>query len=140
MAEIGYGMQLWVAADTTATTATVKLAEITNITPPALEASEVEVTHTDSPNAIRQFIPGLSDPGSLEVEMNWTPESATDQLIRDMMFGRETRYMEIRFTQLDPAVTFAGRGFFMTYTPGAPLDDRMTAAAAVRAAGVWDYV
>lgn len=139
MAEIGYGMQLWVAADEAAVTATVKLAEITNLTPPALEASEVETTHTDSPNAIRQFIPGLSDPGSLEVEMNWAPESATDTLIRDMMFGRETRYMEIRFTQYSPEVVFGGRGFFMSYTPGAPLDDRMTATANVRAAGVWDY-
>lgn len=139
-AEIGYRTELWVAADTTATTATVQLANITSITPPGLSVDSIDTTTMGGTSHVRSFIPGILDPGEMSLEMNWELGDATDALIRAMMKGRETRYMEIRFPQLADTPVFGGRGFFTGFEPGVPLDDKMTGSATVKCAGLWDEI
>ena len=140
MAKIGYGIQLWIGASPAATTATIKFAEILSFTPPNLSVDEVETTSNDSPDHMREFIPGLIDPGEASFEFNFIPGNAGETLIREMMIGREVRYMEIRYTQLSPVHVFGGRGFFKEFTPATPIDDRMTGSATLRASGSWAEV
>lgn len=141
MADIGYGAQLWVGASTGATTATVQFAALTGVTPPGLSVDEVETTNTDQTDYVRRFGPGLIDPGSVSIEGDYIPSSDTDDLIRTMIAGRQTRYMEIRFTKLSPVVKIGGRGFYTEFTPGTPMDGKMTFTATIRPAeGLWAEV
>lgn len=139
MADIGYGVQLWVGANASAVTATLKVAEVTGITPPGYSVDEIEATNADQTDYVRRFIPGLIDPGTVQMDIDWLPNGANgDALISTMILARETRYMEIRFTKLSPTVKISGRGFFTELTPGAPIDGKMTATATIRVSeGVW---
>jgi hypothetical protein len=140
MADIGYGVQLWAGANAAATTATVQVADLTGITPPALTVDDIDVTDLDGTDYVRRFIPGLIDAGEVALEMNWVPGGATEDLIRAMLLARETRYMEIRFTQLSPAVVYGGHGFFKSFAPDAPMPEKMTGAATLRCTDLWEEV
>lgn len=139
MADIGYGVQLWVGADTAAVTATLKISDVTGITPPGYSVDEIDVTNADQTDYVRRFIPGLVDPGTIQLELDWLPNLSTaDALITTMILARETRYMEVRFTKMSPTVKISGRGFFTELTPATAIDGKMTATATIRAAnGVW---
>lgn len=141
MAEISYAVQLWVGATEAATTATVQIAGITSVSPPPLSADKVDVTHQDSPDWLREYMPGLLDQGDIPLELKWTPGMAAEDTIRAMMTGRETRYMEVRFTGMATAVKYGGRAFFTSFEPsaGAP-GDELTASATACPVGLWEEV
>lgn len=140
MAEIGYLAQLWVGADEAATTATVRLATLTNITPPEMSVDALETTDLDGTDYVRTYGPGLIEPGELGLEMNWIPGHATEDLIVAMLTGRETRYFEIRYPQVATQVDYGGRGFFTSFAKGPSIDEVMTASATLKAAGLWEEV
>ena len=141
MAEISYAVQLWVGANEAATTATVQLAGIKSVNIPPLSADKVDVTHQDSPDMLREYIPGMLDQGELSIELGWTPGMAAEDVIRTMMIGRETRYMEVRFTGLSTAVKYAGRAFFTGFEPSpGSVGDEMTASATACATTLWEEV
>ena len=141
MAEISYAVQLWVGANEAATTASVQISGIKSVTPPSLSADKVDVTHQDSQDMLREYIPGMLDQGEISLELGWTPGMAAEEVIRTMMIGREIRYMEIRFTGLATAVKYGGRAFFMGFepSPGA-VGDEMTASATACATTLWEEV
>lgn len=135
---IGYKTHLYVGATIEAITATVAFAAITSITPPGITVDEIDGTNMDQTDYVRRFGPGLIDPGTVQFEMEWNPSDATHDVIRTMIAGRETRYMEIRFDGLTPVVKFGGRGFFTEFTPSGPIDAKMTATATIRPSdGLW---
>lgn len=140
MANIGYLAQLWVGADEAATTATVQLAKLTNITPPEMSVDALETTSLDGTDYVREFMPGLIDPGEVGIDMNWDPGMATEDVIVTMLTGRETRYFEIRYPQMTPSVDYGGRGFFTSFAKGPSIDEVMTASATLKAAGLWEEV
>lgn len=142
MADIGYKTQLYVGSTTLATTATVKLAAVTSVTPPGLSLAELERTNMDDTDYVRRYMPGLVDPGTVQLELQWTPSSATDDLMRTMLTGREVRYWEVQFNGLNPIVKFGGKGFLTEYTPGAATPEgELTATATIRPSdGIWAEV
>lgn len=140
MSDIGYRTQLWMAADATATTATVQLANITNIGLPGLSVDAIDTTVMGGTSHVRTFMPGLIDPGELTFELDWELGDATDGEIRDMIEAREIRYMEVRFPQFSGAPVFGGRGFFTGYEPGVPMDQKMTGSATVKCEDLWGEI
>ncbi len=54
------------------------LVDTTEITAPNASVDEVEVTHMQSPNRVKEFIAGLADYGSVTEKGNHVPQSATD--------------------------------------------------------------
>ena len=133
-AMIGYGTRFYMAA-TPGAAALTKLAEVTSVAPPEETVAEVEVTHYESPNRTREFIAGLSDAGSMTVEMNWLPGSATDELLSTARADREVRLCRIVTPPDEDARQFTFPAYVSGYTRSLPLDDKMVATVTLRIAG-----
>lgn len=72
-------------------TALVELVEVVSFPLPDDEVDDVEVTHLKSPGKRREYISGLIDGGTVDVELNWIPGSVTDALIRTAKAAGDTR-------------------------------------------------
>lgn len=130
-ADIGYGGRFEVELGVTPGDF-LALAEVNNITPPNESVDVIDVTHMDSPDRTREFIQGLVDPGDMSVEMNWVPGSATEDLILAWRAAGETR--EARITTPN-SVTYTFPCFVTGYSPGMPIDGKMTATLTCKVAG-----
>ena len=130
---IGFGTRLYMGATANATALT-KLAEVTSVSFPDETVAEVEVTHYESPGRSREFIPGLSDNGSITFTINWVPGSATDTLLTTAKGDRATRPVRI-VTPGDDDQMFTFPAFVSGISRAAPIDDRMTADVTLRVAG-----
>lgn len=135
VAEIGYGAELRVGATTAATSATVVLGGVKNLPPPPFTRDLIDVTSNTSPNATREFIPGLKDPGELSFEINWVPGNSTDAVFQAMLLEQDPRVFEVRYTQVTPNVAFTFSAFLTGYEADAPMDDAMTASVTLKVTG-----
>lgn len=140
MSDIGYGCEVWVGTNTAATTATVKLLLITSHTPPELVRDEVEVTNEDSAGYMKEFIPGLTDPGEFQFGGNYEPDNATEEVLLAMLAERTGRIIEFRFTNLTGEPVYRGRGWLKSFVRGVPMEDKMTFEATLRAVGAFSVV
>lgn len=131
---IGYGTQFLMQA-TAAAAGLTKLGEVTNVTMPNEQISEVEATHYESPGRAREFIPGLSDAGEITVELNWVPGDATDKLIAAAKADGKVRTMRVVTPPDDTQQMYSFPGFIRGYERALPMDDRLTATITIRIAG-----
>ena len=133
---IGYGTRLYMAA-TAGAAALTKVAEVTNVSFPDESVAEVEVTHYESPGRAREFIPGLSDNGSITFTINWVPGSATDDMLIAAKADRANRVFRIVTPGTDDVdgQMFTFPAFISGLSRAAPIDDRMTADVTLRVAG-----
>jgi len=133
---IGYGTRLYMGATANATALT-KVAEETSVSIPDESVAEVEVTHYESPGRAREFIPGLSDNGSITFTINWIPGSATDDLLIAAKADRANRTFRIVTPAADDydGQMFTFPAFISGMSRAVPIDDRMTADVTLRVAG-----
>jgi hypothetical protein len=128
-AKIGYGSVFEMAEEATPTVF-VALGEVFNIDPGDDEDGEVQATHYQSPDNSHEYIPGLTTPGTVSIEGNYIPGSATDLAIiaarGKRNVGRITLPNGVRKT-----FPIVRRG----YVTALPLEDRMTFTATFRKAG-----
>lgn len=96
-----------------------RIAEVTSITPPTETTDSVEVTHMESADMTREFIPGLIDPGEVGLDMNWIPGSDSDELLRAW---RERRKARIIYPN---AVKWTFSAFKTSYSGETPMEDKM---------------
>lgn len=130
MADIGYGVK--VALKAAGSDDFTELAEVMSITPPTLTTDEVETTHMASAGGFREYIPGLVEAGSVEMELNHTENSATDILISALVAGRSPSGVKITYPN-DRALT--ADCFVAEYSKTTPIDDRQTATLRLRLTG-----
>ena len=57
-------------------TASTAIAGITSIGGPSMEGEDIDITDMDSTNGFKEFLPGLVDPGEVELGMNYTKAEA----------------------------------------------------------------
>ena len=129
-ASIGYGSYFHISQDSGSTW--IAIAEVFDITPPSDTVDQIDVTHMQSPNRRREFIAGLSDPGSASFEMNFVPGSASDLKIQEIRGTGEQVLCRITFPN---AVTWQFTGQIESYEPAIPTDDRMTASVSFKVSG-----
>ena len=129
-ASIGYGSYFHISQDSGSTW--VAIAEVFDITPPSDTVDQIDVTHMQSPNRRREFIAGLSDPGSASFEMNFVPGSASDLKIQEIRGTGEQVQCRITFPN---AVTWEFTGQIESYEPAIPTDDKMTASVSFKVSG-----
>ena len=113
-----------------------ELEEITNITAPSSTIDMVDVSTMQSVNAIREFVPGLTDPGEMSFEMNFVPNSNSDnilQALRNEPPATRKRQLRIIFPN---SIMWQFEGLLMTYEPTAPTDDKMTASVSFKVTGL----
>ncbi|MGF7161286.1 hypothetical protein FHS85_002921 [Rhodoligotrophos appendicifer] len=108
------------------------LAEVYDITPPSDTLDVIDATHMTSPNATREFILGLSDPGECSFEMNFIPGSDADAAIQAVKVARQRVNCRITFPN---NVTWTFSGILTGYEPAVPTEDKMTATVTFKVTG-----
>ena len=130
-ASIGYGskFELETAPGSGAYNA---IAEIDNLTPPNEKADVLDATNFDSPDAYKEFIAGMVDPGELKFDMNFLPGSASEGYI---LAARAAR------VAYGGKVTFPGgqvwtfKLLVLEYAPAVPADKKMTCQVSGKVSG-----
>lgn len=126
---IGYGSLFEISTDGGSTWDSP--GEVNSLTPPAFAVDAIDVTHMQSVNGTREFIPGLMDPGEASVEMNFKPGSEGEALILSVLRTK----IKARCTfPAGETVTFDA--IITGYAPAVPMDDKMTATLTVKVSGV----
>lgn len=133
-ARIGYGAEFWLD-NAAATPVLTELGEITGISLPNPQVSDVEATHFKSPDRRREYISGLVEDGEGTFEMNYDPGSATDALIREALADGATRGYKIALPDGEDNWEITGDCIVKGYVRNVPIDDRMTASLTVRFTG-----
>lgn len=111
-----------------------RIAEVFSISPPSESTDVIDVTHMQSPDAIREFIQGLTDPGEVSLEMNFVPGALDgDVFIRAWRGSRERRISRIVFPN-DYVWDF--RCFVTGFEPTMPNEDKMTATLTAKVTSV----
>jgi hypothetical protein len=109
-----------------------EIAEVTNSTPPDDQTDDVEVTHMKSPNRTKEYIPGLTDLGTCQVDMNWIPSSATDLFI--IAWKASGLRRSVKFVYPNGATdTFAA--YPKGYSKTTPIGDKMASSVTLKVAG-----
>ena len=129
-AMIGYGSRFAISTDDGTTWNDI--AEVTDITPPSDNIDVIDATHMGSPNATREFILGLNDPGEASFEMNFIPGSDADTTIQAVRAARERVRCRITFPN---NVTWTFSGILTGYEPAIPTEDKMTATVTFKVTG-----
>lgn len=129
-ASIGYGSYFHISQD--GGNEWIEIAEVFDITPPSDTVDQIDVTHMQSPNRRREFIAGLSDPGSASFEMNFVPGSASDLKIQEIRASGEQVLCRITFPN---SVTWTFTGQVESYEPAIPTEDKMTATVSFKVSG-----
>jgi predicted secreted protein len=133
--DIGYGL-VFAVEDAPGSGVFFNLQQVFNVTPPSATVEQIDVTHYQSPGRTREFKGGLSDPGTASAEMNYEQNSATDSFIRAWRASGLNRSCRITFAN-GASVQFSGS--VESYIPTSPLDDKMTAALAIKVSGIPTY-
>lgn len=132
-ADIGHGTKLQTGDDASPEVFT-DIAEVTSI---SFEFSRdsIDVTHMQSPDGWREFIPALKDGGEITVEINYVPGAATVlALMAEFSLGAAAAVKNRRILWTDGSfLEFTG---FLTGVPGEiPVDDKMSASATFKVTG-----
>lgn len=102
------------------------LAEITDVTLPEHAREKIDVSHTVSPDARREYIlADLVDSGELEVELNFNPDAVPP-------IDADFEPVTVNFPS---GTTWAFSGALGKYGGSAPIDDKMTASATLYITG-----
>ena len=135
LAMLGYGSIFQIQAENSPDNY-VALAELINITPPSFTLDQIDVTHMESPNRLREFISGLGDPGECSFEMNFVPGSTSDDRLFELLNlpvgTSRRRACRISFPN---GVTWSFNAELTGYEPTVPVDDKMTATCTFKVTG-----
>lgn len=107
------------------------IANVTDITPPALERETLDVTAHDSPDAWRQFIGGLKDGGEVSVDVNYDPREH-DGIIDDFADAAPRNYKIVWPGTLGE---WAFTALLTGFEPEAPHDDKLAASLTFKVSG-----
>jgi len=130
MADIGYNSTFGIYNGVSY----VNVGEVFAITPPGYARDAIETTHMTSANRYREFIAGLLDAGEASIEYNYTPAAA--EVVYTAMQSNSLGSFRITHPN---GVTLTFSAVVTAWTPGIPMDDRMTGTATFKISGrpVW---
>jgi len=116
----------------------VDLAEVNNISGPDLDRDDVDVTHMQSPDAMREFIAGLGEAGEFTVTGNFIPRSDSQ---RELLADFKSRAIHQYRVLLPDAVDDDNKSrwvfdaFVQSLSTEKPTDDKMEFTAAFKISG-----
>ena len=106
-----------------------KVGEVISITAPGVTREAIDVTHLESPDGFREFIPGLMDMDAATIQFNYVP-AATDALYTAMQTGKGD--FEITYPN---GVKFRFKGIVQSWKPGDVSTTTMTGEFTVKPTG-----
>lgn len=110
------------------------IAEVVDITPPALSKDTFETTHHTSDDQYKEYLPGLRDAGEVSVTLNFLPgDTGQEGLLSD--FNSNTK-RNFQIVLPDAGTeTWALSGFVTGYAMTTPLNDRVTVVVTIKPSG-----
>lgn len=108
------------------------LAQVRNISGPSMSVDTIDVTTHDSTNAAREFIAGLIDGGTVDLDLVFDPDSVTQAALRDDLEDRvNEQWFQIVWPDATSSyVTF--RAIVAGLTTSAPHDGSLDASASLK--------
>ncbi len=127
--DIGFGVKVEIGQG--AIPSWTELAKVGDVEFPTIEYEEIDVTNMQSANRQKETIRGLADWGDFTVPMKYVPNSATDELLNDILDSGETVKIRITVPGTTPYVeTFSG--YLKTYARTLPVGEAMECEATFR--------
>lgn len=130
-AKIGYGARFLTRYPDSPDTY-VEWGEVTGITPPNLSRDSVDVSHMQSPNRHREFIPGMIDPGEVTIEFNLIPGGTTHAEILGELENVNPMSRRVVFSN---GSIFEFIAFVTNVEFEMPIDDKMMGTATFKVTG-----
>lgn len=116
----------------------VEVAEVIDLTPPAMKRDTFEATHHSSPNKWREFRKTLKDGGEVKMTINHLPANSTHNAATGLLSDFANDSTNPTFTLVFPdtaATTWTFLGIITEFAPKSPIDDRMVAEITIKVAG-----
>jgi hypothetical protein len=104
-----------------------------NVTPYGVSVDSIDASHGESPNGVREFIPGLQDNGEGSSEIHYIPGGSGEALLHSVLGTTQTCRV------VSPSGAYIQFTAFITsIEPEAPLDDKMVATVGWKISGELD--
>ncbi|MET8824793.1 phage tail tube protein [Streptomyces sp. NPDC004610] len=126
-----FGTQLQRGDGATPSETFTAIANVTDITPPALERETYDVTAHDSADGWREHTGGLKDGGEVEIEINYDPREH-DALVDDF---NDTTPRNYKIVWPGSLGSWAFAAVLTNFEPEAPHDDKLAASATFKVSG-----
>lgn len=128
LATLATGIELRIEIATVMT----PIAELTNITPPALSRNEIETTtHNDMQES---FLAGLLRKGPVTLAINWLPADPTHSALLNAILNNTPTDFEIQWPNAGPLWSYSA--YVMNFGPGGGTPDiALTADITLRLRG-----
>jgi|SRR3972149_2860368 len=112
------------------------VAEILELTPPAMSRDDIDVSNADSSDGYREFKPGWRDGGEVSFKANWLPTNTT----HDFTTGLGVQFNDnvvhnykIVLPSSLATVTFSG--FLTAFEPDLPLEEQGQLSGTIKITG-----
>lgn len=114
--------------DTTLSVDSNAIAEIISTNISGMSGDDIDITHMESPDGFREFIPGLVDGGALDVTLNYTKA----QRAALMALWREVETYTVTYPD---GSTDVFDGYINDFGQETPHDDKITCTASFKISG-----
>jgi len=130
-AQLGFGTTLQ-RGDVGAATNFAVIGEQKDIGGPNRERNDVDATHQQSPNRTKEYIPGLSEPGEVSLDLQLNETDGVRELIEADMDSSVTRYWRVVYPS---GGYYTFRGYIKSTEENSPVEDIQTTNLVVKVAG-----
>lgn len=129
----GFGTLLKRGSGATVETFTT-VAEVKNISGPALSMETIDATHMESPSGYREWLPSFKDGGEVTFDLNFLPATAAQTGLTTDFAARTKRNWQVVWPDT-ATTTWSFSGFVTGFTPSAAVGDILAASATIRVTG-----
>ncbi len=112
------------------------VAEITELTPPAMSRDDIDVTSHQSSDGYREFISGLRDGGEVSFKANWLPTNSTHDGTTGILetFNDDVNH-NWKIILPNTLITIAFSGFLTAFEPDLPLEEQAQLSGTIKVSG-----
>jgi len=126
--------------DTAGGTSYTAIAQVRDITGPALSRDSTDVSDRSITDYYREFLPGLVDPGELTFSLTWDPNDTEHAQTSGLLNDFENEGCTLPAWQLvldicGGTATWTWDGFLTGFTPNVPISEALTADVTVKISG-----
>lgn len=132
VASSGFNGEVWISSDETVANLQ-ELVQVVMFSLPADTGERIETTHLKSPGRRRTYVGGMTDPGEIEITLNFRPGSDTDVFLEEARADGDNRYIRLGVPELGVLVwQYDFLGVVLTYDKGTvEADGKMEATVTI---------
>jgi len=113
----------------------VAVGELTDISGPSFSKDDIEVTNHSSAGGYKEFIGGLIDAGSIDLEMNGYFNNITASKALIELTAQTTATIAIYDVGHTEYILFVANGYLNSFDVSNPVDDKVSMSASFKISG-----